>query len=334
MDVAVVIPTLNRRESLAEALNSLTSQTVRPRAFVVDNASTDGTVEMVEERFPEVTVLRNDENLGFGQAIDRVALSLEGEILVLVNNDVVCTPLFVERIVEPFTDPRIGMVSGVLLQDEDPDRIDSAGLELDVTLGSWDFLWNEPIGILARMPGTPVGPCGGAAAFRLDTYKELGGFDKRLFAYWEDVDLAIRFQQAGYDCAVAAGATALHKHGATLGPSPAQRVLHAYGRGYVMAKHGISRRPLRRVQAALLDWPTLAIHLLVRRESEPIAARRRGLRDGRSARSAPPPRRLATVTFREAVRRQARFLRLRIAGRLPRHFYAPRSAGADGDTES
>ena len=86
---------------------------------------------MVVARFPDVSLVRNEENLGFGRAIDRVALGLDADILVLVNNDVVCDPFFVERIVSPFSDPAIGMVGGVLLQQEAPDRIDSAGLELD-----------------------------------------------------------------------------------------------------------------------------------------------------------------------------------------------------------
>jgi N-acetylglucosaminyl-diphospho-decaprenol L-rhamnosyltransferase len=321
VNVAVVIPTLNRRESLAETLASLAAQTLRPRTFVVDNASSDGTAEMVATRFPDVTLVRNDENLGFGRAIDRVALSLDADVLVLVNNDVVCDPQFVERIVEPFAEAETAMVGGILLQQAAPNLIDSAGLELDPTLGAWDHLWNKPVESVAVGEAAPAGPCGGAAAYRLSAYKDLDGFDERLFAYWEDVDLAIRLRQAGFGCAVAPEARALHKHGMTLGPSTAQRALHAYGRGYVMAKFGVTRSPVRRLQAALLDWPTLLVHLVVRREREPIRARRRGLRDGAEFETASSPPKLPTITFREALRRQARFLRLRARRRLPRHFY-------------
>jgi GT2 family glycosyltransferase len=333
MRVAVVIPTLDRRDSLAATLESLAAQSVSPDIHVVDNASTDGTAEMVSKRFPEVALVQNDQNLGFGRAIDRVALNLDADVLVLVNNDVVCDPEFVRRIVAPFSDPDVGMVGGVLLQQEAPDLIDSAGLELDPTLGAWDYLWNEPVSVLARRATSPVGPCGGAAAFRLSTYKEVGGFDERLFAYWEDVDLAIRFQVAGWGCALAPGARALHAHGATLGQSRRQRELHAYGRGYVMAKHGVAARPMRRLQAAMLDWPTLLVHLVVRRDPGPLRARRRGLRDGSAVRQR-LPKRLAGITFREALTRQARFLGLRIGGRLPRHFYSPRTPESDGETEA
>ena len=91
------------------------------------------------------------------------------------------------------------MVAGVLLQGSAPNLVDSAGIELDTTLRSWNMLWNRP-STKSRMAGDPVGPCGGAAAYRADAFVELGGFDERFFAYWEDVDLALRFRLAGWGC--------------------------------------------------------------------------------------------------------------------------------------
>src|SRR5690349_16150511 len=94
LDATVVIPSWNGRERLLNAVASLASADV----VVVDNASTDGTAEALAMRFPDVRVVRNERNLGFGRAINRAALALEGDgALVLVNNDVVCRPGFVER---------------------------------------------------------------------------------------------------------------------------------------------------------------------------------------------------------------------------------------------
>jgi len=90
----VVIPTLDGRERLLQALASLERQTVPASVVVVDNASADGTAEAIAERHPQVRVVRNERNLGFGAAINRAALELEGDVLVLVNNDVVCEPEF------------------------------------------------------------------------------------------------------------------------------------------------------------------------------------------------------------------------------------------------
>ena len=334
----VVIPTLNGRERLLRTLASLEGQSEPVSVVVVDNASSDGTAEAVAERFPHVRVVRNERNLGFGAAINRAALALDGEILVLVNNDVVCEPEFVARLTEPFVDPTVGMTAGVLLQAGAPELVDSAGIELDTTLGSWDYLWNRPITELAAARD-PVGPCGGAAAYRLGAFQELGGFDEALFAYWEDVDLALRFREAGWRCALAPAARALHEHGQTVGAaSPSARRLEAFGRGYVLAKYRVGERSvLRRAKIALLDWPVLAVHLVLRREAAPararLQARTRGLRGGRHR----APLELATIGFREALARQAHQVRLRLSGGLPAHFTggapAP-TAGTRGTQES
>jgi GT2 family glycosyltransferase len=316
----VVIPTLNGRARLLKTLSSLEQQTAPASVVVVDNASTDGTAEAVAELHPHVRLVRSELNLGFGAAINRAALELDGDILVLVNNDVVCEPEFLERITAPFGDEGVGMVAGVLLQAAAPDLVDSAGIELDTTLGSWDKLWNRPVSALDAADD-PVGPCGGAAAYRLDAFKELAGFDEALFAYWEDVELALRFRNAGWRCVLAPGALALHEHGQTVGAAtPAARRLEAFGRGYVLAKYRVGRGLRRRLQIAALDWPVLGVHLLLRREAAPIRARLRARALGLRATGAPAPLELATVGFAEALGRQARQLRLRMTGGLPAHF--------------
>jgi N-acetylglucosaminyl-diphospho-decaprenol L-rhamnosyltransferase len=164
MRAVVVIPTLNARELLAEAIASVEAQTVPVQIIVVDNASSDGTAEMLADRFPRATVVRNEENLGFGRAVNRgVAEADDADVVILVNNDAVCAPDFVAQLLAPFADPAVGMVAGVLVQGSAPELVDSAGIELDTTLGSWDYLWNRPVSALANACD-PVGPCGGAAA--------------------------------------------------------------------------------------------------------------------------------------------------------------------------
>src|SRR5215475_11684501 len=114
----VVIPTLNARELFSQALEALEQQTVEHDVIVVDNASTDGTAELLAERFPHVQVVRVDENLGFGRAVNRGVEHVESDALVLINNDVVCEPAFIERIIEPLAAGTASMAAGVLLQHE------------------------------------------------------------------------------------------------------------------------------------------------------------------------------------------------------------------------
>ena len=320
VQATVVIPTLNGAALLTETLEALAAQTVEHAVVVVDNASTDGTAELLAERFPRVRVVRLDENAGFGRAVNRGVELADTEVVVLVNNDVVCEPEFLERLLAPLADERVSMAAGVLLQHERPDLVDSAGIELDVTLRSWDVGWNRPLGDLPA--SEPVGPCGGAAAYRTEAFRAVGGFDETFFAYWEDVDLALRLRLAGHRCARAADARALHKHGQTLGAaSPAQRRLEAFGRAYVLARYRVARQGLRtRLEIAALDWPVLVVHLLVRRELGPLRERRRGTRAGLARPPLRAPLELATVRFSEALRRQLDLLRLRATGNLPTHF--------------
>ncbi|HZP72239.1 MAG TPA: glycosyltransferase family 2 protein [Gaiellaceae bacterium] len=321
MRATVVIPTLNARQLLSEALEHLDRQTVDHDVIVVDNGSADGTADHLAEAFPRVRVVHLPENVGFGRAVNRGLELVETDVVVLVNNDVLCRPDFLEQLLAPLSDEEVASVAGVLLQHDRPELVDTAGIELDTTLRSWDALWNRPVTELDAAR-EPVGPCGGAAAFRTAALREVGGFDESFFAYWEDVDLALRLQLAGRRCVRAPAARALHKHGQTLGAaSPMQRRLEAYGRAYVLARYRVARRGLiMRVKIAVLDWPVLAVHLLVRREASPLRERWRGTRAGLRRPPLRAPLELATVSFREALSRQANLLRLRATGALPSHF--------------
>jgi GT2 family glycosyltransferase len=317
-----VIPTLRGGERLAAALESLEAQTTPARKVViVDNGARADTRALLQTRFPDVELIVNDVNAGFGRAVNQGARIAVGDALVVTNDDVVLRPDFLERALESFDDADVGMVAGVLVQGEAPARIDAAGLEFDTTLRAWDLGWNRPLAGL-RPDAVAVGPCGGAALYRLSAFRDAGGYDETLFAYWEDADLALRLRDAGWRCAVAAGAVAEHHHGGTLGVSSAQRELDAFGRGFLLARHRVvERRPLKALAVALLDWPPLIAHLVLRREAGPIRARRRGVLSGRlRRRSSPPPYELATVGLLEALWRQWRFVPLRVSGRLPAHF--------------
>lgn len=321
--VAVVIPTFNAKGILAQALASLRDQQPAPRVIVVDNASHDGTSEMVAREFPAVELVSNPENLGFGRAINRGAELVDEDILILINNDCICEPDFVARMVSPFSDASMGMVAGVLTQQRAPGRIDSAGIVIDSTLGSSDYLGDQPVAVLSGATPPPLGPCGGAAAYRTSAFREAGGFDETFFAYWEDVDLAIRLRCAGWRTALAWDARAEHRHGATLGGgSPRQRQLDAFGRGYILARYRVGRRGrFMRLGIAIRDWPTLASHAIARREIGPIVERRRGLVAGRNRYAIEcNTRALASVPLRTSLAAQWSFLARRLRGRAPAHY--------------
>lgn len=322
MRSSVVIATFNGLARLERAIASLaTQEPPADEVIVVDNASTDGTREWLREAHPDVIVVEQQENLGFGRAVNSGVEAATGDVIVLINNDVVCEAGFLAAMLHPFSDAQVGMVAGVLLQEADPTRIDTAGLVFDRTMRTWEYLGNAPIDVLDGGVPAPAGPCGGAAAYRAEAFRGLGGFDEALFAYWEDADLAIRMGAAGWRCALATDARAVHAHGATTGAmSPRMRELDAYGRGFVVGRYGIMRRgPITAASAAVLDWPVFAVHAIARREVEPLRARRRGVRAGKQ-RALGVDRWPVARGVGEGLRAQwgATFDRLR--GRGPAHF--------------
>ena len=217
--------------------------------IVIDNGSTDGTGELLSRRFPDTDVLSLPRNEGFSRAVNRAARVAHGDVLVLVNDDCVCEPGFVEQLRRAI-DPRrsVVMAAGVLLESGDPRRVDTAGLEIDDTLLVFDYLNGLPTAALDSAP-PPFGPSGAAAAFDRSAFLEAGGFDERLFAYWEDVDLALRLCLDGALCGTAFDARAVHSHSATLGSGSARKnYLTGYGRGYILRKWGVLRgAPIPRV---------------------------------------------------------------------------------------
>ena len=242
--IDVVIPTWNGRDLLERCLKSLEGQSLEHRVIVVDNGSQDRTAELVRARFPSVHLVELERNYGFAGGVNRGVEEGERRFVVLVNNDVECDPAFLEQLVAPFEDERVGMVAGLLLR---PGRtvIDGYGLECDATLSAYPRFAGAPY------PGTQVhddgllGPSGGAAAYRRDAYSAAGGLDEGTFAYMEDVDLALRLRDAGWVAAGAPGATGIHLGSATFGHrSRAQVEIAGASRAYMLRKYGVLGRGL------------------------------------------------------------------------------------------
>jgi GT2 family glycosyltransferase len=239
--IDVVIPTYNRADLLLDCLEHLERQVEPHTAIVVDNGSSDRTVALVRERFANVRLVELPENLGFGPAINRALASAEGEILVLINNDVNVQPGFLSALAEPLRrDPRVGSVAGVLLQPGGA-TIDAAGVVIDGGLGGYAYMGGAPVEALGSPAAGLMAPCGGAAAYRREAFDAVGAFDPEIFAYCEDVDLGLRLLAAGWACALAPDARAIHLGSQTLGArSRATARIASASRGYLMGRYRVS----------------------------------------------------------------------------------------------
>jgi N-acetylglucosaminyl-diphospho-decaprenol L-rhamnosyltransferase len=238
MTIDVVVVTWRAGERVLRCLERLQAQDASHRTWVVDNASGDGTVEAVRAAHPEVELIELDTNVGFGQAVNTGARSGRADAIVLVNDDVELEAGALAALVEPLKDSQVGMVAGMTVMPGSG-LVDGFGIELDVTLAAYNRLRRRPPD---ASPGVLLGPSGGLAAYRRRAFDEAGGFDPRLFAYGEDVDLALRLRRAGWEAAAAPAAHGVHLGGASFGvDSPLQRFLAGFSRAFLLRRYGVLR---------------------------------------------------------------------------------------------
>lgn len=282
----VYIPTLNGGENLCRCLESLERQTVAPLVVVADNGEGEGSAAMLAERFPEVNRVGFGRNLGFGNALNRAIREVGDGPVVLLNDDAVAEPQLIEELLA--ASGRAELVAAVLLSERDPTRIDSAGVVVDQTLMAFDHLCGQPVEALETASG-PMGPTGGAALYDRDAFEAVGGFDERIFLYYEDVDLALRMRGEGARCALAPAARAVHGYSLTLGAGSARKhAMTGWSRGYLMRRYGITARPSLAAQALAREAAICAGQLLRSR----TLAGARGRIDGWRAGKDLPPRAL------------------------------------------
>jgi GT2 family glycosyltransferase len=311
--VSVVIPNWNGRQWLPQCLDALARQQLGPaEVIVIDNGSDDGSLQYVRAAHPSVSVVELGTNTGFAHAANRGLEAAGGELVALVNTDVVLAPDWLDRMSRALlADPMAGAVACKMLSLADPTLIYDAGdiLRRDGACeqrgrfmrddGRWDA------------PGEVFGACAGAALYRRSVVLRLGGFDERYFAYLEDVDLALRIRLAGWRCRYEP-AVALH---AGEGSSRRLRGAHQFlvaRNTVVLVVKSFPPRWLPYVAYRQLGWAWHA-----RRERR-LAAHLRGL--------------AAAIPLLPAALRERR--RLRGHGRIPievvvprRPFRGPRAAG-------
>lgn len=307
LEAVAYIPNFNGANQLAVLLDSLRAQEVKCLPVVVDNGSTDHSAEIVRSDFPEAEVLRLERNLGFGKALNRAISRFGGENIFLLNNDVECRPDFVGEMLARL-EPGADMVAGVLTNAADPDLIDSAGVVADRrTLMAFDYLHDCRVEVV-RHAAPPLAPTGGAALYRRDAFESVGGFDERIFAYYEDLDLALRMHIAGATCALAPDARATHIGSATLGRhSSSKYALTGWSRGYLARRYGIMESGSG--AARTLFWETIicAGQLALDHTVSGLTGRLRGWRaaKGLSLRSLPDEG-LLELSTRTAIRNRIR----------------------------
>jgi GT2 family glycosyltransferase len=215
----VAVLSWNGRQHLDTCLSSLLGQTYRDREIVlVDNGSSDGTAEYVRATFPEVRIVRLEENAGVCGGLNFGVTQARGELIALINNDTEADADWLRESIRALdAHPEAGFTASRM-------RLFYRRTELD-TAGDLLFRNGHPAKRGWLMPDSPeydedawiFGACAGAAVYRRSMLEDTGLFDEDFFGTLEDFDLSFRAQLMGYRCRYVASAIVYHKVGATEG---------------------------------------------------------------------------------------------------------------------
>ncbi|NNJ08776.1 glycosyltransferase family 2 protein [Chloroflexales bacterium ZM16-3] len=221
--IDVIIPNYNGALLLATCLDSLRAQSRQDfTVTVVDDGSSDGSLALLTERYPEVRVMARPQNHGLAVAVNAGIAVTRAPYVVLLNNDTEADPRWLDQLVGALEHrPQYAFAASKLMLFDRRDHIHSTGDYYQITgePGSRG-VWDRDIGQY-DVVSEVFGPCAGAAAYRRSALESLaeGGkvFDEDLVMYCEDVDLNLRARRAGLRTIFVPTAVVYHKLSATGG---------------------------------------------------------------------------------------------------------------------
>ena len=217
--VTVVIPNWNGERFLDLCLSSLRRQSFEDfETILVDNGSTDASVEFTERNFPEIRVIPLNDNRGFSAAVNAGIQASDAEYVALLNNDTQVDPDWLTALVRAAESrPEAGLFASKLVDFHDRRLLDGAGdalrrSGLPYRLGHRELdhgQFDEPTFVFSA--------CAAAALYKRALFDDIGTFDEDFFAYCEDGDVSFRAQLSGYQCLYVPGAVVHHVGSASTG---------------------------------------------------------------------------------------------------------------------
>lgn len=213
--ISVIIVNYNRKDLLRQCLDSLIGQDFKDFEIIVaDNASNDGSAELISAYYPEVKLIRNTSNLLFCKAQNQGIEAAKGNFILCLNSDCMLDKGYLVRAAAAMgINENIGMVSGKILRT-DKKTIDSTGLFLGRNRKAVERGYNKEDKGQHDRPGYVFGVSGAAAFFRkkmlADIKDKYGYFDERFGMYYEDLDICWRAQKKGWKAYYEPKATAYH----------------------------------------------------------------------------------------------------------------------------
>jgi GT2 family glycosyltransferase len=221
--VSIVVVNYNGQDHLAECLAALSAdRAVSTEIFVVDNASTDDSVTVIEACQREgsrFTFLRCPVNRGYAGGVNFARPHLSGEYLAILNFDVVVDPGWLAPVVSFMDDrPKAGAINPLVVLYDDEARLSAAGQDIHVTGLGFNRGLMAPRPAAATPPLPVSGLQGSAIVIRREILEQAGGWDESGFLYHEDVELSWLLHLMGYDLYCLPAASVRHKYHLSMYP--------------------------------------------------------------------------------------------------------------------
>ena len=216
----IVIPNINGKGWLKDSIESIYAQTEQDfDLIVVDNGSTDESLEQARSYCtrPNFTLIENGRNTGFSYAVNQGIARAQSKYVVLFNNDAFAEPQWLAELLRTAdADPKIFAVQSLMIRHFERELADDAGDY--VTWMGFACKTGDGRRVSRYTKQKRIfSACGGAALYRKSILDEIGGFDEHFFAYFEDVDLSWRANNAGYKNVLCPAAKCYHICGASTG---------------------------------------------------------------------------------------------------------------------
>ncbi len=202
MDISIIIVSYNTIDLIGPCLESVLSSGCNKEVFVVDNKSTDGSVDFIRDRFPNIHLVENRENRGFGAANNQVLKYCRGRFLFFLNPDTAVSPnTFTSALDYMENQPKVRLAGLNMLN---PDGSHQPSVSYSYPGGK--YARKE----LAALNGPIACVLGAAMIARTDIINQLGGFDEDFFLYGEDQDLCLRIREKSYSIGYIEDAEVVH----------------------------------------------------------------------------------------------------------------------------
>lgn len=257
-ELSVIIVTYNSEDFIEECLESLYKNLgqIETEIIVVDNASTDKTVSLVEEKFPQIKLIKNEINVGFGRGHNLGLKASLGKYKLLLNPDVFLTQDLSSVLRYFQSESKIGILGVKLLFPSREIQPHIAGWQYNLAnlllahLGLGGKAWTS------KVPLQVDWVTGAFFLFRQELHQTLADFDEKFFLYFEDQDYCLRARKAGWQVVYYPLYEALHYHGPSSAVKNAELAKHYFvSEDYFFAKY----RPLweqivRKILVAPIHW--------------------------------------------------------------------------------